>query len=128
MRNDATSIEQWADAYIEAYSSQEALTPESPLWWVFERSLLPLRRDAAEEIWTFILTVLARSPPQEVLGNRAAGPLEDLIAYEGDKFIERIELHARRDPSFRHLLGGVWQIQASPRVWQRVETARGIPW
>ncbi|MBU8977222.1 hypothetical protein JI752_013800 [Lysobacter sp. MMG2] len=129
MRNDdSMSIEQWADAYIEAYGLQDVLTPDSPLWWVFERSLLPLRPEAAEEIWTFVLAVLVRSPPQKVLGTLAAGPLEDLIAYEGDRFIERIEQHARHDPAFRHLLGGVWQNQASPEIWERVEVARGIPW
>ncbi|WP_158987931.1 DUF6869 domain-containing protein [Lysobacter panacisoli] len=124
----SVSIEQWADAYIAAYSSQDALTPASPLWWVFERSLLPLRRDAAEEIWNFVLAVLAKSPPHEVLTNLAAGPMEDLIAYEGDAFIERIELHARRDPAFRHLLGGVWKNQTPPKIWQRIEAARGTAW
>jgi hypothetical protein len=125
---DSASIEQWAEAYVAAYSSHKELTPDSSLWWAFERSLLPLRREAAEEIWSFVLAVLAKSPPQEVLANLAAGPLEDLIAYDGDKFIERIELHARRDPAFRHLLGGVWQNRAAPNVWSRVESARGAPW
>ena len=124
----SVSLEDWASAYIAAYSSDNDLSPDDPLWWAFERSLLVLRRDASEEIWQFVLTVLAKGPPQSVLGNLSAGPLEDLIAYEGSRFIDRIEQLARRDPAFRHLLGGVWQNRTPPDIWRRVELARGASW
>jgi hypothetical protein len=74
--------------------------------------------------WGLILAILERDQSSRVVGMLAAGPLEDLIEYHGPQFIDRIELRARQDPAFRHLLGGVWE-SSSPQVWARVETARG---
>ncbi|WP_412547826.1 DUF6869 domain-containing protein [Pseudomonas sp. PDM11] len=63
-------------------------------------------------------------PPESVFTILAAGPLEDLIDEAGPELIERIELHARRTPTFRNLLGGVWAI-STPGIWARVEAAGG---
>jgi hypothetical protein len=81
----------------------------------------------AEELWQGILEVLSRNPSETVLGMLAAGPLEDLIHYHGPAYVEAIELEARRNPSFRHLLGGVWE-SSTPEVWHRIESARGDSW
>jgi hypothetical protein len=77
-----------------------------------------------EEIWQVILAVLDRTPSDIVLGNLAAGPLEDLVKHVGDQFVDRIELDARRSPAFRTLLGGVWR-SGSDSDWSRIEKARG---
>lgn len=79
-------------------------------------------------MWQFILAVLARRPSERVLGMLAAGPLEDLLAYAGKFYIDRVELEARRNPAFRHLLGGVWQNRTPDELWRRVEAVRGEPW
>jgi hypothetical protein len=81
----------------------------------------------AEEVWAAILEVLAREPSSTVIQNLAAGPLEDLLEYWGPVFIDRVEVEARRNPSFRHLLGGVWQC-STPEVWQRIQKVRGAAW
>src|SRR3989449_8134031 len=44
----------------------------------------------------------------DVLGSIAAGPLEDLLAAHGARFVARVEQQARRDDRFRACLGGVW--------------------
>jgi len=80
-----------------------------------------------DDCWAVILEVLARSPPDAVLGILAAGPLEDLIHYHGPEFIERIETESRRSAGFRHLLGGVWK-SSSPEIWARVQKAQGQTW
>ncbi|QCZ88827.1 hypothetical protein DOO79_06275 [Xanthomonas citri pv. punicae] len=49
--------------------------------------------------------VLGRRPNERVLSCIAAGPLEDLIAYDGKYFIDRIELLVLHDPAFKHLIG-----------------------
>ncbi|WP_460198921.1 DUF6869 domain-containing protein [Xanthomonas campestris pv. passiflorae] len=58
----------------------------------------------SEESWAAILAILAKNPPSSVIGVLAAGPLEDLIQDSGLRYIERIELEARRNPGFRHYL------------------------
>jgi hypothetical protein len=52
----------------------------------------------------------------------SAGPIEDLLAQHGDAFIDRVEIEARRDPSFAKVLGGVWQNSMSDEVWKRLQT------
>ena len=81
-----------------------------------------------EDQWSFILAVAGKSPPDRVIEILAAGPLEQLIAYAGADFIDRIEVEARRNPDFRDLLGGVWQHGTSHDIWGRVEAARVEPW
>jgi hypothetical protein len=58
----------------------------------------------------------------------AAGPLEDLLAYHGSEFIDRVETEARRNPRFRDLLGGVWRNTITDDIWARVEKIRGPGW
>lgn len=43
------------------------------------RSQLPDTPEKAEDIWEFILEVLARSKSERVAGMIAAGPMEDLL-------------------------------------------------
>jgi len=62
-----------------------------------------------------------------VIGNLAAGTLEDLIHGHGPEFIERIELEVRRNPSFGHLLRGVLE-SSTPEISFRVRKARGKSW
>lgn len=58
----------------------------------------------------------------------AAGPLEDLLAKHGQKYIDRIEELALEDEKFNMLLGGVWRNTMASEVWNRVQTARKQVW
>lgn len=82
---------------------------------------------SAKDCFKAILAILAQDPPESVIGILAAGPLEDLIEECGKEVIEDIELEARRNAAFRHLLGGVWE-SGAPEVWAKVEACRGDAW
>ncbi|UHQ23974.1 hypothetical protein LVB77_04460 [Lysobacter sp. 5GHs7-4] len=125
---DSIDIESWANSYIELYSIEQEIDTDHPHWWAIERTFHCLRREHAEELWGFVLFVLSKSPNERVLSCLAAGPLEELIAYDGKYFIDRIELLARQDPAFRDLLGGVWKNQTPADIWSRVELCRGAAW
>ncbi|MEA9588297.1 hypothetical protein VC279_00570 [Xanthomonas sp. WHRI 10064A] len=117
-------IETWASAYI-AFQQDGAGTNENhPLWWAVKRFM---DAPGSDESWSTILAILGKNPPDSVIGVLAAGPLEDLIQDSGLDYIERIELEARRNPAFRHLLGGVWK-SGTPEVWARLEVARSSTW
>ena len=120
-------LDDWATAYIAAEQLPDNEKHDSPYWWAIERFMDMYDTTQAEDIWTTILEVLSRRPDQNVIGMLAAGPLEDLIKDWGEMFIDRIELEARRNPAFRHLLGGVWK-GSTPEVWARVEKARITSW
>jgi hypothetical protein len=63
-----------------------------------------------------------------ILGNLAAGPLEDLLVDHGPEFIDRVEILARQDRQFRRLLGAVWQNAMSDDLWNRVKAVAGPSW
>ena len=73
-----------------------------------------LRRDS-EAGWRLTLELVVAAPDDQILANVAAGPLEDLLTREPDRFVDRVELEARRDPRFRRCLTGVWGLSASLR-------------
>jgi hypothetical protein len=64
-----------------------------------------------------------------VLGLLAAGMLEDLIPAEEGPVVDAVVAEAGRNPRFRHLLGGVWFYNMSPKVAERLEKAKeGVSW
>jgi hypothetical protein len=63
-----------------------------------------------------------RSEDDATLAYIAAGPLEDLIVDHGERFIDRIEMEAAREPRFRRALRGVWgRDRMLPNVAERLE-------
>jgi len=123
---DSQAIEDWAAAYIALQQDRGRSHDGHPLFWA-ERFMFPEDSASLEDCWAASLEILSRDPPESVIGILAAGPLEDLIDASDPYFIDRIELQARRDPAFRHLLGGVWA-SSTPSIWARVEAVRGGAW
>ena len=61
---------------------------------------------------------------QKYVETFAAGPVEDLLSWQGASVIDRIEGLARRDPKFAFVLGGVWQNNMTDEIWARVQAAQ----
>jgi hypothetical protein len=114
-------IESWAKAYIDAQQG-DAIDADHPLWWAVDNFWEGGDRvTSTEDRWNAILKILSLNPPQSVISMLAAGPLEDLIADHGAEFIDRVELEARRSPTFGYLLGGVWPRGGSKEIFSRLE-------
>lgn len=119
-----------ATAYIEHYSNPHEWGEEmvllnrdnSATQWASD-AIMDLAFENPEALWEFILEVLQRDPPTEVVEVLAAGPLEDCLAKCGEKVIDRVEERAKSDPKFRSLLGGVWRNSMSDDVWARVQAS-----
>jgi hypothetical protein len=111
-------ITKLVEAYIEIYGNDEEFDEFHPQYWAIEK-FTDLEADYPEVSWTAILEVVDRNPPQRVLANLAAGPLEELLELHGESYIERIEKEARANPVFRDTLRLVWEI-TNKAVWQRV--------
>ena len=122
------SVAQVADDLIELqrYNADEA--PEV----VFDRGwvLYNLVYDNPELAWETIKEVVRRYDEHDlsddkteghrILGMTAAGPFEDLLAYHGSIFVDRVETEAKRDPRMAWTLRGMWQNAMSDDVWSRV--------
>ena len=78
-----------------------------------------------EAAWQAVLRIMKRDLSEDQQALLAAGPIEDLLAWHGAQFIDRIEAEARRSPAFAHILGGVWRQEMPAEIWRRVESARG---
>ena len=80
--------------------------------------------DHSESVWTAILHLAQRDLSEEQMSCLAAGPIESLLAWHGERFIERVEAEARRSPAFASILRGVWRQDMPQKIWQRIEAAR----
>ena len=43
------------------------------------------------------------------------------MAKNGERFINRVEAEARKNPMFAKLLGGVWKNRMTDDIWLRVQ-------
>jgi hypothetical protein len=98
--------------------------PRNESIWALDRVI----REDPDTGWLLILEILSRTEDDLTISCLAAGPLEDLIAQHSAYVIDRVETEARRNPKFRHLLGGVWSNVTPQDIWARVEAARGETW
>ena len=109
------------------------MNPESIIdvvraWFEGDVTMFEACTQEPEVAWPAILEVLRHDLTEEQIALLAAGPLETLLSWHGPHFIERVEQEATHNPRFRRLLGGVWQSDMSPEIWQRIESARGEAW
>jgi hypothetical protein len=124
---DIREIQQIAQTWIELYRLPEDSQEREAKFWAFER-LSGLVRDDPEEAWRIIEAMRRLDGTDSILANVAAGPLEDLLVYHGDKFIDRFEILAQSDQQFRRLLGAVWKNDMSDALWARVKAIAAPPW
>jgi hypothetical protein len=125
---DELELNRVVDAWV-AGSEAENGTPEHERnWWAVSQVIDWALEGDSDRLWLFILTTYRRNISDRVVSLLAAGPLEDLLAKHGPKFIERVEELARQDQKFNSLLGGVWQNTMTDEVWKRVQAARKEIW
>lgn len=55
------------------------------------------------------------------LETMAAGPVEHLLGFHGDKYISEIEALSSANENFAWMMTGVWQHKMSDEVWARVQ-------
>ena len=108
-----------ADAWIVYYLSPVGSPAKEATAWATD--LYDLEYHDPETLWLLILAIHARNQSPRIQEVLSAGPVEDLLAKHGDKFIERVEAQARQDAKFAKLLGGVWKNSMTDEVWIRLQ-------
>jgi uncharacterized protein DUF6869 len=123
------SAKEYADAWIAYWRHHESTgkfpdsDDASDVW--------DLACDSPTQAFDVILEILRQiehQPESELFQVLAAGPVEDVLGYNGEAVIEKVESAAARDPSFKLLLGGVWKNRMPHDIWERVQQARGETW
>ena len=99
-----------------------AANPDQDLnFWAFH-ALNDLLADDSERFWRMTQELIFCTQDEQILHTIATGPLADILAYHGPKFIKRIEKQARKDRHFRLALANVGgQNRFSPKVYERVQ-------
>ena len=114
-------------ALAEAWLRYNAGKPneKNPDSWADDR-LIDLLFGTPEEAWLIIDLIWRQTPDDDrILASLAAGPVESLLAHHGPAFIDRVTLLARREPTFRKLLGAVWRNTIPEPVWQKLKAIAG---
>lgn len=118
------SVAEIAAAWIAFHANGGHSAPDAePYGWAHVE-VDWLERNDPEKLWQVILDIYPQPAARPHLGLLATGALEDLLGLHGPAFIDRVESLARTDPSFAHLLGGVWQFTMTDEVWARVQAVR----
>ena len=89
-------------------------------WFAGEHTMFDACTEEPELAWLAILKILDRKLSERENALLAAGPLETLLGYHGEKFIDRVEREASTNPLFRDVLCGVWQKDMPDDIWDRV--------
>lgn len=75
-------------------------------WAVDE--LINMVGDNHEELWLIILEILNLDDSEEIIKAVGAGPLEDLMIYHGEKYIEKVEAEFYTSTVFEKAVRSVW--------------------
>lgn len=114
------------DWIVMHHAAEDSVEYEQHRW--ADVRLSEIVRDNPSLSLDLVLSILARDTSDRVLANLAAGPMEDLLGQHGDKIIAAVERVAHDNPSFKRLLGGVWQGEMPDRIWERVRAVASAGW
>ena len=115
-------------SWIAAQESGQTVSDDDPAWWAVDAVIMWNINEKPEALWEFIIRTFEKEMSDKTFAMIAAGPLEDLLAYFGEQYIDSIEELARKNPRFNYLLGGVWKNSSTNDVWLRLEKARLNVW
>ncbi len=96
-RADLASL---AENWIAYWHSDSA----KPLELSEATDLYDLTYKKPEDLWLLILAIHQRDQSVAIQQVLSAGPIVDLLAMNGNAFIERVEARAPQDPQFARLL------------------------
>ena len=118
-------ISDWIQNCYEARENED-LEPSKELIWASSELFDAVLHDP-DSAWQLILDIIKKDSSEMILSDVGAGPLEDLLSYHAERFIDRVEAEARTNQAFRTALSGVWQSDIPGAIWARIGAAVGGP-
>jgi hypothetical protein len=89
-------LDRLADDWIRYHHATKGSPEREESAWTTD--LYELEYHDPETLWLLILAIHARDQSARIQEVLSAGPVEDLLAKHGERFIERVESKARQDP------------------------------
>ena len=122
---DAATIGAAWDRVTVAQQNRAASFAEThPDGWAIDWMMAKAHLDP-EPVWDVVVWVVENTRSPWSITMIAAGEVETLLGFHGERFIDWIEDQARRSPRWRYMLTGVWPLgNEHTEVWARVVQAR----
>lgn len=127
MAIEERGIGEIAAAWMALHRLAKGSLERKALFWAYCR-VSELVVDDPEKGWEVIEEIRRLDDSDQILSNLAAGPLEELLAAHGERFIDRIEATCRDDQQLRKLLGATWQHGMPDPVWARIKAIAAPSW
>ena len=89
-------------------------------WTDSDNRLRCWTHDEPDRALAAICAVMQITDYPERLSLLAAGPLEELLCIQGERFLEPIRILAHEHDSFRNLVAGVWQHTMPKVLYQKI--------
>lgn len=115
---DIITTKRAADIWLQSLSEHSEEIPEEDL--SLDLGLMAMERP--EDCWEVMLFIFRQTTDERTLANLAAGPIEDLLVFHGEKVINWVGLEAQRDPKFRAILSGVWRNAMHAETWDKLQS------
>lgn len=122
MRDFEKLVQTWIALHQVTEQKGDKSEEIDELFWAFE-TLESLVLECPDDAWHVILQILDQTENSFVLNNLAAGPLEEVLARHGSRFIFQAEKEAQKNERFKELLLGVWQNTMTDEMWVRIQKA-----
>jgi Family of unknown function (DUF6869) len=106
-------IRELADAWI---------TKPDRAWSSDDEALYALLHSEPDRALAAIFAVMQLTDDQKVLGQLAAGPLENFLGVHGREYLRLFHTLALEHRRLREVLDGVWQGAMPKDVWHQIET------
>ena len=124
---ETKNLQNLVEAWLRFTRSKRDSEVRDELLWAYEE-FARLSEEEPDACLSLICAVLEEDATMPVIGALAAGPMEDLLVNFGPGVIDNVEAIAEENGSFRAMLGGVWESDIEPQVWERITQVRDYCW
>lgn len=109
-------IKKLTQSYLEHYRSK--LDADA---WAWEE-VNNIVHTSADDGWLVVMELIKEASTDEELSYIAAGPLEDLLIYNGNAVIKRVEDSSTTNSKVHKTLGFVMKNAISDEIWEHIQS------
>jgi hypothetical protein len=117
-------ISELAEGWLRLQYSKIDTAEYASNFWA-EGDMWKLKEIHPEMCWEAIVAIIRTDSSDFILGNLAAGPVEELLARHGPRLIERITSDSKRNQQIPKMLKSVWRNDIDQETWSKIAQLAG---
>jgi len=111
----------WRDSSEIRELAEGWLTKQVGDWTEDDERLYAILHSEPDRALSVIFAAMQLTDDEQILGNLAAGPVEDFLGVHGETYLDTFHKLALEHRRLREVLDGVWQGSMPKRVWHKIE-------